>query len=65
MNSHSPVLTQKSTATNQHNPKTHVVVTIVTRVIVAIRRAAIPGIVVPRTTTQQPVSPTPLFRLTR
>ncbi|WP_442948478.1 hypothetical protein [Nostoc sp.] len=65
MNSHSPVLTQKSTAPNHHNPKTHVVVPVVTRVIVAIRRAAIPGIVVPRTTTQQPVLPTLLFRLTR
>ncbi|EKF02656.1 hypothetical protein FDUTEX481_05957 [Tolypothrix sp. PCC 7601] len=47
MNSHSLVLTQKSTAPHHHNPKTHVVVPIVTRVPVAIRRTAIPGIVVP------------------
>ncbi|WP_442345933.1 hypothetical protein [Fischerella thermalis] len=45
---------------NQHHqPKTNIVVTIVGIVPVAISRATIPGIVVPRTATQQLKLPAP------
>jgi hypothetical protein len=44
-------------ARNQHQPQAVVVVPIIGFVPVAVRRPAVPGIVVPRTTPQNPVRP--------
>ena len=54
MDSHPPALVQKSTAANTHNPKTDIVVDVVTPrdIVVAIRRAAVVRIVVPGTAAQ-------------
>jgi hypothetical protein len=58
-NSHLPVLVQKSAGGSTDNSKTNVVVPVVGIVPVAIRRTAVPRIVVPRTTAQEPEVPTP------
>jgi hypothetical protein len=57
--SHLPVLMRKSARDTTHNSKTDVVVAIVRTIVVAIRRATIPRIVVPRTAAQQPEVPVP------
>jgi hypothetical protein len=62
-NSHWPTLAVKSTRNQTNHPKTDVVVTIVARVPVAISRAAVPRIVVPRTAAQQAGLPYPFFSI--
>ena len=57
--SHTPTLAQKSARRGNYNPKTDVVVPVVRVVVVTIRRTAIPRIIVPGTTAQQPEVPTP------
>ncbi|WP_449279988.1 hypothetical protein [Leptodesmis sichuanensis] len=57
--SHLPVLVQKSTRSRTDNTKTDIVVAVVRIVVVAIGRTTVPGIVVPRTTAQQPEVPAP------
>jgi hypothetical protein len=61
MNSHPPVLVLKSARGTANNPKPNIVVPIVRVVPVAIGRTAVPRIVVPRTTAQQPEVLTPFF----
>nr|WP_199924322.1 MULTISPECIES: hypothetical protein [unclassified Anabaena] len=46
-------------AERRHDPKTVVVVAIVTQIPIAIRRPTIPSVVVPRTAAQESESPTP------
>ena len=61
MDSHPLALIMKSAGRTAHNSKTVVVVTIIGVVVVAVGRATIPSIVVPRTTAQQPELPVPFL----
>ena len=58
MDSHPPVLAQKS-ARRRNHPQPDVVVCIVGIVPVAVGRTAVFGVVIPRTTAQHPVVPAP------
>jgi hypothetical protein len=64
-NFHWLTLAVKSTGNRTNNAKTNVVVLIVAPVPVAIGRAAVPGIVVPRTTAQEAGLPCPFFSFLR
>jgi hypothetical protein len=61
MNSHPSVLVLKSARGTADQPKPNIVVPIVRVIPVAIGRSAVPGVVVPRTTAQQPEMPAPLL----
>ena len=59
--SHLPVLMRKSARETTDNAKTDIVVAIARMIVVAIGRATIPRIVVPRTAAQQPEVPVPFL----
>ena len=61
-NSHPLVLALESSRRGTDNPKTDVVVPVVRLVPVTIRRATVPGVVVPRSTAQHPEVPAPSSR---
>ncbi len=57
--SHQPALTMKSTRRHATDAKTNIVVAVIARIVVAISRPAILGIVVPGTAAQQLLLPAP------